>query len=124
MRFIVHAVMPSPGASLDVYFIILYLHILCVVHCFGLRSMLCRKEVGLRFGLAFALLYMIGMQEVVVSASPFDTYGMDFIFYQLFMGLILEGMMFKMFLRSGVDVIVIFIAIWFLEHKYMMLQKE
>lgn len=103
---IVHAILPSPGASMDTssfdsvlvkqfgfpavasaYFIILYLHILVVIRWFGSKTVMNRKEVGLRFGLAYALIYLVGMQEVVVAASPFEAYGVDFILYQFFMGL-------------------------------------
>ena len=102
----VHALMPSPGASLDatefdgilvqrfgfpivasVYFVILYLHIFIVMRYFGSKSTVSNRETGWRFGLAFALIYLAGMQEVVVSASPFSEYGIDFVNYQLFMGL-------------------------------------
>lgn len=102
----VHAFLPSPGATVDVasfdsilvkkfsfpivasaYFVILYLHILIVIRYFGSRTVINNKEMGLRFSLAFALIYLVGMQEVVVSASPIHEYGVDYVLYQLFMGL-------------------------------------
>ncbi len=38
------------------------------------------------FGLSFALIYMIGMQEIILSASPYEKWGTDFFLYQLLMG--------------------------------------
>lgn len=106
IAILVHALMPSPGATMNTedfdsllvktfgfpvvassYFIILYLHICIVVRYFGARSSLEPKKIGLRFGAAFALIYFMGMQEVVVEGSPFSSWGADFVMYQLFMGL-------------------------------------
>lgn len=106
IAILVHALLPSPGATLDAgefdgalvrafgfpivasaYFIILYLHILLVIKCFLPKSTLSNKEIGIRYGFSFGLMYLVGMQEVVISASPFDTYGLDFVAYQFFMGL-------------------------------------
>lgn len=102
----VHVFWPSPGAAVDVtdfdsilvqkfsfplvacaYFIILYLHIFIVIRYFGTKATINNKEIGWRFGLTFALIYLVGMQEVVVSASPLNEYGMDYVLFQLFMGL-------------------------------------
>ncbi len=106
VAILVHALMPSPGAAMNEedfdsllvkmfgfpavassYFILLYLHILLVLRYFGTRSNMKPKEIGLRFGSAFALIYFMGMQEVVVESSPFKGWGFDFVQYQLFMGL-------------------------------------
>lgn len=106
IAILVHALLPSPGASLSVdafdgilvqkfgfpivaslYFIILYLHILIVIRTVGAKSTIPKRQMGIRFGLSFGCMYLAGMQEVVVSASPCDTYGIDFILYQFFMGL-------------------------------------
>lgn len=103
---LVHALMPSPGAKMNVddfnsflirkfgfpavassYFIFLYLHISIVLGYFGSKSNMDTKKVGIRFGAAFALIYFIGMQEVFVEASPFSKWGFDFVMYQFFMGL-------------------------------------
>lgn len=103
---LVHALLPSPGATLDVtefdgflvqklgfpvvasvYFIILYLHIWLLIKYYGAKSEVSNKEIGIRYGVAFGVLYLVGMQEVVVSSSPFDTYGADFVAFQFFMGL-------------------------------------
>ncbi|WP_167957350.1 hypothetical protein [Anaerosporobacter faecicola] len=106
IAILVHALMPSPGAELDstqfnsilvklfgfpvvasAYFLMLYLHILLVIKNFAPKSMLSMKDIGIRYGLSFGLMYVFGMQEVVVSSSPLDTYGLDFVVYQVFMGL-------------------------------------
>lgn len=106
IAILVHALLPSPGASLSVdafdgvlvqkfgfpivaslYFIILYLHILIVIRTVGVQATIPKRQMGIRFGLSFGCMYLVGMQEVVVSASPCDTYGIDFVLYQLFMGL-------------------------------------
>lgn len=102
----VHVLLPSPGATLDVsefdgiavhlfgfpivasiYFVILYLHILWVIRFFAPKSYLSNREIGIRYGLIFGFMYLVGMQEVVVSASPCDTYGLSFVVYQFFIGL-------------------------------------
>ena len=69
------------------YFVILYLQILLVIQHYRKTSPLSKKQTGLRFGAAFGLIYLIGMQEVMLSASPYQTYGIDFIVYEIFMGL-------------------------------------
>lgn len=97
-----HAVLPAPvdeltfdGALVQAigfpavavsYFVLLFAHCALVVQSFGRRSNRTRLDIGLRFGLAFAMLYLVGMQEVVVEASPFSTWGLDFVAYQFFMG--------------------------------------
>ena len=60
---------------------------LIIIKCFMPKSNLSRIKTGLRFGIAFGLMYMAGMQEVVVASSPFETYGWGFVAYQFFMGL-------------------------------------
>jgi uncharacterized membrane protein len=40
----------------------------------------------LRFGGCFGLIFLLGMQEVMVSASPFSEWGLNFVIYQFFMG--------------------------------------
>jgi hypothetical protein len=42
---------------------------------------------GLTLGLAFAVMYMIGMQEIMVDTSPFAAWGSDFVAYQAIIGL-------------------------------------
>lgn len=103
---LVHSLMPSPGASMNVddfdsilvkslgfpivassYFIILYLHITVSTNFLAVKSLLIGKKDGLLFGCAFGMIYLFGMQEVVVSSSPFQSYGLDFILYELAMGI-------------------------------------
>jgi len=97
-----HAVLPAPVEGIDFdsglvrlvgfpvvavsYFVLLFAHCAIVLQSFGRRSDLPKLEVGWRFGLAFALLYLFGMQEVVVDASPFEAWGREFVVYQFFMG--------------------------------------
>lgn len=106
IAILVHAFIPSPGAALNSddfnsllvktfgfpvvassYFILLYLHIVIILLYFGSKTNINTKKIGLRFGTAFALIYFMGMQEVVVEASPFTSWGFDFVMYQFFMGL-------------------------------------
>lgn len=71
----------------SLYFLILFTHCTIAVNYFGKKSSMTGNQIGLRFGLSFALIYLIGMQEIVVDASPFFVWGIDFIKYQIFMGL-------------------------------------
>lgn len=103
---VVHVLMPSPGAAIKIedfnsvlvkmfgfpivasaYFVFLYLHILLVFCFIGKKSCMNHIEIGLRYGIAFALIYIVGMQEVAVEASPFLKWGGDFVLFQFFMGL-------------------------------------
>ena len=103
---VLHAIMPSPGATMDTsvfdsmlvkkfgfpavatgYFVILFLHILSVIKVFSVKSDIGKWKTGCCFGMAFALLYLGGMQEIMVSASPLTEYGIDFILYVFFLGL-------------------------------------
>ncbi|TVR90165.1 MAG: hypothetical protein EA416_11650 [Trueperaceae bacterium] len=102
LAIVSHAVLPAPVDDLDFdsalvrlvgfpvvavsYFLLLFAHCAIVLQTFGRRSGLPKLEVGWRFGLAFALLYLVGMQEVVVDASPFEAWGREFVVYQFFMG--------------------------------------
>lgn len=102
----VHSIMPSSGGSMDIhafdsilvnkfgfsivasaYFLILYLHVLLVIKFFASKSILGARRTGWFYGMAFGLIYMGGMQEVILSSSPFTDYGIDFIRYQFFIGL-------------------------------------
>lgn len=106
LAIVVHAVMPSPGATMNVndfnslpvklfgfpavasaYFLFIYLDIFIVLCYFGKKSNLDRKKIGFRFGVSFALIYLVGMQEIVVKSSPFTIWGIKYVLYQLFMGL-------------------------------------
>jgi hypothetical protein len=71
----------------SLYFLILFIHCTITVNYFGKKSSMSGNQIGLRYGLSFALIYLIGMQEIVVDASPFSVWGIDFVKYQIFMGL-------------------------------------
>ena len=73
-------------AVASLYFILIYAHNAIVTATFGRRSELTNRQIGLRFGICFALVYLFGMQEVVVESSPFTTWGIDFVIYQFFGG--------------------------------------
>lgn len=103
LAIIAHAVLPAPVDDLDFdsvlvqffgfpfvavsYFLLLFTHCALVLHFYGRHANCSRLEVGIRFGAAFALLYLVAMQEVVVEATPFSTWGYDYVSYQFFMGL-------------------------------------
>lgn len=103
---VLHAIMPSPGGTMDTsvfdsflvkkfgfpavasgYFVVLFLHILIIIKVFATKSYVGKLRTGCCYGITFALLYLGGMQEVMVSASPLDKYGLDFVLYELFLGL-------------------------------------
>ena len=70
-----------------IYFVVLFLHCVVVMQYFGKKSTLTKLQIGFRFGLVFAALYLFGMQEVVVEASPYNEWGIAFIKYQFFIGI-------------------------------------
>jgi hypothetical protein len=70
----------------SLYFLMIYAHNAIVTAVFGRRSELSNKQIGLRFGVCFALIYLFGMQEVVIKSSPFAAWGIDFVIYQFFGG--------------------------------------
>lgn len=69
------------------YFLLIYSHCAFTMQYFGRTSDYSKLQIGLRFGICFALIYFIGMQEVMVEASPFKTWGIDFLIYQFVMGI-------------------------------------
>lgn len=69
-----------------IYFIFLFIHCVVAMRFFGNGSNIPKLQIGLRFGLAFAILYFFGMQEVVIEYSPFREWGSAFVKYQFFMG--------------------------------------
>lgn len=71
----------------SLYFILLFTHCAITVSHFGKNSNLSGFNIGLRFGTSFAIMYLLGMQEVVLSASPYSEWGKDFFVYQLIMGI-------------------------------------
>lgn len=68
------------------YFVVLFIHCVVAMRYFGKGSGVPKLQIGLRFGVAFAIIYFFGMQEVVVDVSPFNEWGVDFVKYQFFMG--------------------------------------
>lgn len=70
----------------SLYFILLFSHCSASTLIAGRRSAEGPLKTGLALGAGFALLYMVGMQEVVVEASPFASWGPEFVAYQAYMG--------------------------------------
>lgn len=70
----------------SIYFIMIYTQGALTTQLFGKKSRLSNTQIGLRFGISFGLIFLLGMQEVVVSASPFSTWGLYYVVYQFFMG--------------------------------------
>ncbi len=68
------------------YFLILYTQCTFSVRYICNKSKVSNLQTGIRFGLSFALIYLFGMQELMVESSPFTTYGFEYIKYQFFMG--------------------------------------
>ena len=69
------------------YFLALYLHCFVSVTVSWSRAQTTSRGHGLTLGLAFAVMYMIGMQEIMVDKSPFSAWNTDFIVYQTIIGL-------------------------------------
>jgi len=69
------------------YFILLFTQIAIVVRYIGLKTDALKLQTGIRFGIAFSMIYLLGMQEVVVEGSPFSNWGLGFVKYQLIMGI-------------------------------------
>ncbi|TCT12197.1 hypothetical protein EDC18_11343 [Natranaerovirga pectinivora] len=100
---IVHALLPS---SLDdiqfdsilvelfgfpfvasLYFIVLFTHCAIAVRYIGVRSEATKFQIGIRFGVVFAMIYLLGMQEVVVEATAFSEWGLGFVKHNFIMGI-------------------------------------
>ena len=69
------------------YFILLFIQCAMVVRYIGVRADAPKLQIGIRFGIAFAMIYLFGMQEIVVEGSPFSNWGLGFVKYQLIMGI-------------------------------------
>jgi hypothetical protein len=69
------------------YFILLFIQCAMVVSYIGLKADAPKAQIGIRFGIAFAMIYLLGMQEIVVEGSPFSNWGLGFVKYQLIMGI-------------------------------------
>lgn len=69
------------------YFVILFIHCAIVMVYYGGQSNMPKLQIGMRFGLVFASVYIVGMQEIVVEGSPFEEWGLAFVRYQFLTGL-------------------------------------
>ena len=69
------------------YFILLFTQCAMVVRYIGMRADATKLQTGIRFGIAFAMIYVFGMQEVVVEGSSFSNWGLGFIKYQFIIGI-------------------------------------
>ena len=69
------------------YFILLFTQCAMAVRYIGLRANETKLQIGIRFGIAFAMIYLFGMQEVVVEGSSFSNWGLGFVKYQFIMGI-------------------------------------
>lgn len=69
------------------YFIVLFTQCSISVGYIGRKTNMPKLQVGIRFGIAFAITYLIGMQEVMLKGSPFSAWGMEFVKYQFIIGL-------------------------------------
>ncbi|MDX9800871.1 MAG: hypothetical protein RBT69_05985 [Spirochaetia bacterium] len=69
------------------YFIILYTHCAVIINLLRNDSRNTGFKGGIYFGVILALLYITGMQEIMLAVSPFDIWNLKFIIYQLSMGL-------------------------------------
>lgn len=103
IAIVVHALMPADTNVEDfdgvlvkaltfpvvasLYFVLLFTHCAITISYFGKRSTLSGLNIGLRFGIAYAIIYLVAMQEVIISSSPFSSWGADFVVYQLLIGL-------------------------------------
>ncbi len=69
------------------YFLVLFTH--CTAVLILNRNKLISSDLKseINFGLSFSLIYMIGMQEIVLGASPIPEWGTAFVYYQLLMGI-------------------------------------
>jgi len=70
-----------------VYFLVLFTHAALVAAVSRRTTRTSAFGHGLRLGSAFAVMYLIGMQEIMLDASPFPAWNWDFILYQAIIGL-------------------------------------
>lgn len=69
------------------YFILLFTHCTLAVRYMGVRADVSGIQIGIRLGIAFAMIYILGMQELAFKGSPFAAWGLGFVKYQLIMGI-------------------------------------
>lgn len=74
-------------AVATLYFVLLFTHCTIGVRYVGLRTAALKIQIGILFGIAYAMIYLLGMQEIIVDYSPFSTWGLDFIKYQFLIGI-------------------------------------
>lgn len=74
-------------AAATFYFILLFTQCTLAVRYIGVRADVSKSQIGLRFGAAFSMMYILGMQEVVIKGSSFSTWGLGFVKYQFIMGI-------------------------------------
>lgn len=65
------------------YFIILFVLCAIAIYQFGMRSNLSKKDIFLRFGIGYGLIYFVGMFEIIPGAD----WNMDIAINQIFVGL-------------------------------------
>lgn len=68
------------------YFLLIFSHNAFTLIQFGKDSPLSNTKTGLRFGSCFGLIYLLGMQEVMVEASPCSAWGIEYVIYEFVMG--------------------------------------
>lgn len=103
LAIIVHALLPStvdvsqfdsifvrwfgfPAVVIS-YFLLLFIQCAITVRYIGMRADVAKLQIGIRYGIAFAMIYLLGMQEIVIKGSSFTTWGLGFVKYQLIMGI-------------------------------------
>jgi hypothetical protein len=69
------------------YFILLFTQCTLVIKYIGSRTEVSKLQVGLQFGIAFALIYILGIQELGIDSSPFSSWGFEYVKYQFIMGI-------------------------------------
>jgi hypothetical protein len=74
-------------AVASLYFITIYTQSAVATQLFGRKAKLSATQIGIRFGTCFGLIFLMGMQEVVVKASPFSEWGFNYVKYEFFMGI-------------------------------------
>lgn len=70
-----------------VYFLVLFTHVALFAAFSRHKTPMNALRHGLTLGSAFAVMYLIGMQEIMVDASPFPSWNGDFIVHQAIIGL-------------------------------------
>lgn len=69
------------------YFLLLFTHCTASLFLIGRYSLAGARKTGISLGLSFSFIYLVGMQEIMVEASPFRRWGGDFVVYQLLTGI-------------------------------------